>query len=174
MALWLCWGRASWSLACRSSHLEHACDLQGCRRSRTHKQRRMQSQTSVAPSLIIKQRPAQTFWAGFSGVRVRRERARTWRSCQLSEAATFCSAWWINKKHKLILSQCAVGMSGGPAAADTAVLWKFNASGCLQRRPGFLSEVCVCVGGWGGGSHMFHLTGTRRKRGRGSLFDLWG
>lgn len=24
---------------------------------------------------------------------------------------------WINKKHKLISSQCAVGMSGGPAAA---------------------------------------------------------
>lgn len=145
MALRLCWGRASWSLAGRSPHLEHACDLQGCRRLHTHKQSRVQTQTSAASSLIIKQCPAQTVWAGFNGVREggnqpEPEGAAGW-------AATFCSARWINKKHKLILSQCAVGMSGGPAAANTAALWKFNASACLQRCLGFVSEVRGVGGG---------------------------
>lgn len=79
-------------------------------------------------------RERETRRAGWGGVEGAREEAVG--LCKL------CSARWINKKHKLIPSRRAVGMSGGPAAANTAVLWNFNASGCLQR--------CLVLCLWGG------------------------
>lgn len=78
-----------------------------------------------------------------------------------SLSCKFCSMQWINKKHKLIPSQCAVGVSGGPAAV-------------IQLYCETLMLLDACSAAWalslrwrGGAFHMFDLTGTSiRKRNR--------
>lgn len=44
-------------------------------------------------------------------------RREEWREAVGPSHRKFCLTRWINKKHKLIPSHCAVGVSGGPAAA---------------------------------------------------------
>lgn len=93
----------------------------------------------------------------------REGRAPTWRSCRPGEAATFCSARWINKKHKLILSQCAVGRQQ-PTQLYCESLMPLDAC----------STAWALSQRWreGAGFHMFHLTGTRKKEEKKKQF-VW-